>query len=264
MGNSADRVGPDESWPRLLAGKFIVFEGPDGSGKTTQLRRLVSACKAARVPLVEVREPGGTHIGERIREILLDRATGELSMRCEMLLYMASRAQLVEQRVRPALAEENLVIADRFVSSTLAYQGTAGGLPIDEIKAVARCAVGGIRPDLVIIFDVDEVTAARRMSPLLPPIADACSQGSGVSAPASVSGFPCADPSSARATTRDRGELDRIEARGTEFHRLVRRGYLEQAAADPAGHLVVDASKDPDQVWRELSAGLCARLSAAK
>ncbi|MCG3122703.1 MAG: Thymidylate kinase [Phycisphaerales bacterium] len=223
------------NWSAALAGKFLVFEGPDGSGKTTQLRRVVECCKAAGVELIEVREPGGTHIGEHIREVLLDKETGELAMRCEMLLYMASRAQLVEEKILPALAKNKLVIADRFVSSTLAYQGAAGGLPQDEIRAVAACALQGLRPDLVIIFDVDEVTAAARMNPLLH------AQNGG-------------------APTRDRAELDRIEARGLEFHRKVRAGYLEQARLDPEHHLVVDASKAPEQVWEELKRGLCERF----
>lgn len=212
-----------------------MFEGPDGSGKTTQLRRFVEACKAVQVPMIEVREPGGTFIGERIREILLDKKTGELSMRCEMLLYMASRAQLVEEKIIPALKEGKLVIADRFVSSTLAYQGAAGGLPVEEIRDVARCAVRGLVPDMVIIFDVDEVTASRRMNPLL-------------------------HTEGGDRSTRDRGELDRIEARGLEFHRMVREGYLAQARAEPGWHLVIDASKGPDDVWEEMRRGLTHRL----
>jgi dTMP kinase len=214
---------PDNTWPLSLAGKFLVFEGPDGSGKTTQLRRFVEACKRAHVQMIEVREPGGTYIGETIRDLLLDKKTGELSMRCEMLLYMASRAQLVEEKIIPALKEGKLVIADRFVSSTLAYQGAAGGLPTEEIRDVARCAVRGIVPDMVIIFDVDEVTASKRMNPLL--------------------------HAGNEKSTRDRAELDRIEARGLEFHRKVRQGYLEQAARDPSWHLVIDASQGPDEVW---------------
>jgi len=225
-------------WTTALAGRFLVFEGPDGSGKSTQLRRLVESCSSAGVGLIEVREPGGTYVGERIREVLLARATGDLSMRCEMLLYMASRAQLVEEKIAPALRAGRLVIADRFVSSTIAYQGAAGGLPIEEIRAVAACAVGGLVPDLVIIFDVDEVTARRRMNPLL----------HAESGQASVP-----DPLSAEGAGR---VLDRIESRDVEYHRKVRFGYLEQARRDPGRHLVVDASRGPDDVWADLVAGL--------
>lgn len=212
--------------PRLH-GKFIAFEGPDGSGKSTQLRRFLTLCKDHDVPVCEVREPGGTAVGERVRTILLDHAHADMSLRCEMLLYMASRAQLVEQRIRPALAQRHLVIADRFVSSTLAYQGAAAGLPIEDIHAVARVATGGTMPDFVVIFDVDEHTAAQRMNPLL------------------ASG---------------RAELDRIESRGLDFHRKVRQGYREQAEAEPDRHIVIDASKGPDDVWSQLLASLSRRL----
>jgi dTMP kinase len=122
-------VPEDLAFLPSLAGRFLAFEGPDGSGKSTQFKRFVRACTEAGVPLCEVREPGGTEIGERIRAILLDKAHSDMALRCEMLLYMASRAQLVEQKIRPALAGGKLVLADRFVASTLAYQGAAGGLP---------------------------------------------------------------------------------------------------------------------------------------
>ncbi|MDX2116382.1 MAG: dTMP kinase [Planctomycetota bacterium] len=216
------------AWMGRLRGRFVVFEGPDGSGKSTQLRRLTGLVQSAGVPLCEVREPGGTPVGERVRAILLDPIHDEMSLRCEMLLYMASRAQLVEQRIRPALARGEMVLADRFVSSTLAYQGAAGGLPESEIRAVAdaacgrRGAPGACWPDLVVIFDVDERTARGRLSPL----------------------------------------LDRIEQRSEEFHRRVRAGYLAQAAADPAHHLVVDASRCEDEVTAAMLEGLRSRLAS--
>jgi len=210
-------VTTPHDWLRALAGKFIVFEGPDGSGKTTQLKRLSALAKEHAVGVCEVREPGGTPIGEKIRQVLLDKGS-DMNMRCEMLLYMASRAQLVEQIIRPALAAKQVVLADRFVSSTLAYQGAAGGLPILDIQEVAKVAVGGIRPDLVVICDVDDQTAFNRMSPLLAPGRD----------------------------------LDRIESRSREFHKKVRQGYLAQARSDPHRHLVLDSSKGPDEVWAQL------------
>lgn len=212
--------------PRL-PGRFLVFEGPDGSGKTTQLRRFLNLCRDHDIPLCEVREPGGTAVGERVRTILLDHAHQDMSMRCEMLLYMASRAQLVEQRIRPALAQRQLVVADRFVQSTYAYQGSAGGLPKDEILSVAGVATGGLEPDLVIVFDVDESTAASRLQPLLPS---------------------------------GRGPLDRIESRGGEFHRKVRAGYLELAESRPEQYAVLDASRSPEDVWSQLLGTLTKRL----
>lgn len=206
----------EHPWLKSLAGRFIVFEGPDGSGKTTQFRRLLGACHEADLAVCEVREPGGTGVGERIRAVLLDPIHQDMSLVCEMLLYMASRAQLCEQTIRPALAKSELVLADRFVSSTIAYQGHAGGIPLDDIRAVARIATGGLRPDLVVIFDVDERTAAGRLNPL----------------------------------------LDRMEAKGAAFHRKVREGYLAQAREEPERHLLIDASRPAEQVWFSLLSGL--------
>ena len=213
----------DSAWLARLAGRFVVFDGPDGSGKSTQFRRLAALARAAGVTVCEVREPGGTPVGERIREILLDPIHDEMALRCEMMLYMASRAQLVEQRIRPALERRELVLADRYVSSTLAYQGAAGGIPTDEILDVARVACRGAWPDLVVVFDVDETTAAQRLNPL----------------------------------------LDRMELKGAEFHARVRRGYLDQADRDPAGYAVVDASQDEDAVTRATLDALRARLAPA-
>lgn len=219
-------------WINTLRGKFLAFEGPDGSGKSTQYRRLLSVCKEAEITCCEVREPGGTAIGERVRDILLDHAHHDMTLRCEMLLYMASRSQLVEQRIRPALRRGELVIADRFVSSTFAYQGYAGGVPVSEIAAAAAIALQGTVPDVVVVFDVDEVTAARRINPLLGAAAD-----------------------------RDGKGPDRIEARGREFHRKVREGYLDMARKDPSHHLVIDAGRGPDEVWAELMKKLPERLA---
>jgi dTMP kinase len=218
-------------WINKLRGRFLAFEGPDGSGKSTQYRRLLEACKDADIVCCEVREPGGTAIGERVRDILLDHAHHDMTLRCEMLLYMASRSQLVEQRIRPALKRGELVIADRFVSSTFAYQGAAGGLPIAEIAAAADIALQGTVPDVVVIFDVDEVTASRRINPLL-----------------------------GAANGRDGKGPDRIEARGLEFHRKVRQGYLDLARKDPKHHLVIDASRGPEEVWAQLVEKLPERL----
>ncbi len=210
-------------------GRFIVFDGPDGSGKSTQFRRFATLAQTCRVPVCEVREPGGTHIGEAIRRVLLDPSVKEeVDLKCEMLLFMASRAQLIAQKIRPALARRELVLADRFISSTLAYQGTAGGLAVADILRVGQVALGATWPDLVVVFDVDEHTAASRISPLL----------------------------------RDRefdADHDRMEAKGAAYHRKVRRGYLDQAATDPDRYLVVDASREPDVVFEELVAGLAAR-----
>lgn len=195
-----------------LKGRFIVFDGPDGSGKSTQFHRFADAVQSAGIEVCEVREPGGTPIGEAVRRLLLDPSFDDLDVSAEMLLYMASRAQLVVDRIRPALTQGQMVLADRFVSSTLAYQGYAGGLEVADIHSVAKVACGGCVPDLVVIFDVDEATASTRLNPL----------------------------------------LDRMEAKGSAFHRAVRAGYLEQASQEPDKYRVIDARPDADAVFDAL------------
>jgi dTMP kinase len=207
-------------WLEHLGGRFVVFDGPDGSGKTTQFRRFADYCRAGGVPLCEVRDPGGTFVGEQIRTVLLNPDNDNMSLRCEMMLYMASRAQLVEETIRPALQRGELVLADRFISSTLAYQGTAGGMSRQEILAVGRVAVHSAWPDLIVVFDVDERVAGTRLNPL----------------------------------------LDRMERRGADFHARVRRGFLEQAQAEPDRYLLVDASGDADSVFEVLLKGLQQRI----
>ncbi|MSR44354.1 MAG: dTMP kinase [Phycisphaerales bacterium] len=210
-----------KTWASLLPGKFVVFDGPDGSGKSTQLRALLKVARDAGVETVEVREPGGTSIGEKIREVLLDPANSEMVTRCEMLLYMASRAQLVEERIVPALERGAFVLADRFISSTLAYQGSAGGVAVADIMAVGDIAIGGRWPDLVVVFDVDWRTAQSRIM----------------------------------------RTLDRMEQKDAAYHQRVRDGYLQQARAQPSKYLVIDSTVDPDAVFGALSSGMRERLS---
>lgn len=199
-------------WTERLRGRLIVLDGPDGCGKSTQRSRLVEWLREAGLEPSEVREPGGTAIGERIREILLDPACAEMDLRCEMLLYMASRSQLCRERIFPALSAGGTVVSDRFISSTLAYQGTAGGLSFSEIAAVGEVATGGLLPDLTVILDVDDTIAATRMA----------------------------------------AERDRIEQRSVEFHRRVREGFLEQARRWPGRYAVIDASTSPEAVFEAL------------
>ncbi len=208
-------------WTERLRGRLIVLDGPDGCGKSTQRTRLVEWLRSVGLDASEVREPGGTAIGERIREILLDPACAEMDLRCEMLLYMASRSQLCRERIMPALAGGGTVVSDRFISSTLAYQGTAGGLSFSEIAAVGEVATGGLLPDLTVVLDVDETVAATRMA----------------------------------------AERDRIEQRSAEFHRRVREGFLEQARRWPNRYAVIDAAPPPEIVFDELITRLEARSS---
>ncbi|MEL6328184.1 MAG: dTMP kinase [Planctomycetota bacterium] len=226
-GMRSDSPGNDAPLPpplvEALHGRFIVFEGPDGSGKSTQLRRFADRARAAGLEPVEVREPGGTRIGEAIRAVLLDDLGEDVSVRAETLLYLASRAQLVERVIRPALDAGKLVLADRFMASTVVYQGDAGGLDRAEIERVAPMVLGDTAPDLVVIFDVDQATAASRLNPL----------------------------------------LDRMEAKGAAFHARVRRGYLDLAEREPQRHALIDATEPEQTVERRLIETLCARLARA-
>ena len=219
-----------------MAGRFVVFDGPDGCGKSTQLQRFADHLADHGVAVRTVRDPGGTEIGEQIRRILLDPAHEQMDLRCEMLLYMASRAQLMAQTIGPALRAGQCVLTDRFICSTLAYQGAAGGLAERDILDVGRIALADRWPDLVILFDIDEQTAARRLA------------GEG-------SGHP-------KFIHIDQPTLfsDRIEIRGLDYQKRVRQGFLDQARADPEHYLVIDARPDPDTVFSQLYLALKDRL----
>jgi dTMP kinase len=149
--------------PHPHPGFFLVLDGPDGGGKTTQASRLVEWLRACSLDVVACRDPGGTALGNRLREILLDRSSIAISMRTEMLLYMASRAQLVEDVIAPALAAGLAVVSDRYLLSTIAYQGNAGGLLEEEIAMVGMVATAGLLPDLTLILDVPPDIARARV-----------------------------------------------------------------------------------------------------
>ena len=201
-------------------GVFITLEGPDGSGKTVQAERLRAALAATGREAVLVREPGGTPAGERIRAILMDRdeSSVRLTQRADALLFMAARAQLVETVIRPALERGAVVISDRYLDSTLAYQGFGGQLGVDDLLPVGRFATGGLRPDLTILFDVPvEVGLARK---------------------------------SDAETTRFEAHFDRA------YHERVRAGYLALAVAEPERWIIVDASAPEPDVLDAASAAL--------
>lgn len=205
-----------------LAGKFVVFDGPDGCGKTTQMEHLQAKAEQAGVRVRRLREPGGTPIGEQIRDVLLAVKNEGMDVRCEMLLYMASRAQLVQQEIKPALAAGDLVLSDRFASSTLAYQGAAGGLDLESILQVATIAVDNVWPDLTIVFDISIEAAFERLNPLY---------GKGTGKAEQWGLFQ-----------------DRIEQRDRAYHERVRQGYLAQVTRWPERYRTVDASKSIKQV----------------
>ncbi len=195
-----------------LKGKFVVLDGPEGCGKSTQARMLGERLAGAGLRSMVVRDPGTTRIGEQIRSILLNPEHIEMGMRCEMLLYMAARAQMMKQVIRPALDEGCVVICDRFISSTLAYQLGGDGLTAEEITRIGDVAIGGRWPDLTLILDM--------------PV----------------------DQSHARI----RREKDRIEQRSLEYHQQVRRNYLAQATMFPDRYRVIPAGRTPEQVHGEV------------
>ncbi len=196
-----------------LQGKFIVADGPDGAGKGTQLERLAAWIVAEGGRCRRARDPGGTAIGERIRQVLLGYDLSTMDPRCEALLFMASRAQLVAEVIRPALAAGETVLGDRFISATCAYQGAAG-VSCEEIIALGRLAVGDTWPDLTLILDV-------------PP----------------EIGFP---------RLHARAAPDAMERRPLEFHRRVRELFRELPATYPAPVIVLDGNRDVDAVWADV------------
>ncbi len=191
-------------------GKFITFEGIDGCGKTTQLRLLAQRMRDNGLPIIETIEPGGTEIGKQIRRILLDAGNSALDARAELMLYFASRAQNVEQVIRPALASSTTVLCDRFTDSTLVYQGCGRGLESGSILEIDRFACRGLAPDLTILFDID-LAASRERS-------IARNQLSGT------------------AETR-------IDDESAAFHARVREGYHALARQFPERIHVVDGSR---------------------
>lgn len=195
-----------------LQGKFIVLDGPEGCGKSTQMQLLVKALQERNVRVLPVRDPGTTRIGEQIRAILLNPDHGELSMRCEMLLYMAARAQMMSEVILPALADGQLVLSDRFISSTLAYQIGGEGMTEAEIRAVGDVAIQQRWPDLVLLLD-------------MPP---------------------------EQSFGRLHRQKDRIEQRPAAYHAQVRANYLAQARGDAKHYRVIAADRTVEAVHQDI------------
>lgn len=199
-----------------MRGRFITFEGPEGSGKTTQAARLAERLRAAGLTVLQTREPGGTRTGEAIRNILQHDAAGEpLCSQAEVLLFAASRAQLVQHVILPALERGTWVISDRFADSTTAYQGYGRGFGADCMLAINAFAVSVAQPDLTVLLDVEIETGMRRMEE--------------------------------RNAADNRGR-DRIEQEDEAFHRRVRDGYLALAARWPERFRVINSTPHPDVV----------------
>ncbi|MDO4241978.1 MAG: dTMP kinase [Microbacteriaceae bacterium] len=196
-------------------GVFIVFEGGDGAGKSTQLRALAAHLAATGREVVCTREPGGTSLGAEIRRLLLHG--DEIAPRAEALLYAADRAHHIETLVKPALKRGAIVLQDRYIDSSLAYQGAARALDIDDIAGISAWATGGLQPDLAVVLDLDPTEGAARR------------QGRGEAA-------------------------DRLEAESLEFHRAVRQGFLDRAAQAPDRYLVLDATAPIAELGAKIAA----------
>ncbi|ACZ38385.1 dTMP kinase [Sphaerobacter thermophilus] len=205
---------------------FVTFEGPEGAGKSTQIRRLASELEARGYSVVATREPGGTAIGEAIRQILLAPEHSAMLPETEALLNTAARAQHVAEVIQPALAAGKIVLCDRFVDSTLVYQGAGRGLPTSDLLALQRFATRGLWPDLTLLLDLPvEVGQARRRA----------------------SGEP----------------LSRFDADALGFHERVRTGFLALARDDPARWRIIDAAQSEEAVAREVLAVVLERLPPA-
>ena len=203
-------------------GALVVFEGGDGSGKSTQIRLLRAEIERAGMDALITREPGGTAIGEGVREVLLSRSSEGMSDRAEALLYAAARAQHVDEVIVPALEKGMVVLCDRYIDSSIVYQGIARGLGDIHVAELNRWATGGLVPELTVLLDVDPVEGLRRAT--------------------------------------DGKDPDRLESAGLAFHRQVRDAYRERAAGDPDRYLVLDATRPVEELHEEISREVLTRL----
>lgn len=197
-----------------MRGIFITFEGPEGGGKSLQVEKIREYLKQEGYDVLVVREPGQTEIGEEIRQVLLNPKNKKMDSRTEILLFEASRAQLVKEMINPALATGKIVLADRFYDSTTAYQGYGRGMNLNDIKWLNQFATGGLIPDLTILLDVPpEVGIARR---------------------------------------KKSKKKDRLDMEGIEFHQRVRKGYLKMAEKEPKRWRIVDANRPIEEIFEEI------------
>lgn len=198
---------------------FITFEGPDGSGKTTQLHSLHGYLQEAGLPVLLLREPGGTEIGDQIRHVLHDTRNVAMQPRAEVLLYSASRAQLTGEVIVPALRSGKVVLCDRYAESTMAYQGYGHRFDLVLLSAITAFATGGVRPDLIIYLDIEAEEGLRRKI---------------------------------RSFQAGEGEWNRMDQKELEFHRRAREGYLSMAAAEPDRWFVLDGTLSIDVLQRAI------------
>ena len=189
---------------------FITLDGLDGTGKSTQHRLLCDWLAGQKLPVAACVDPGGTAVGQQLRQLVLFGRDHRIATTTEAFLFMASRAQLVEEVIRPALGRDEIVISDRFLLANVVYQGHAGGIDPDDLWAVGRVATGGLEPDLTIVFDAELDVAFARRNP----------------------------------------DADRMEDRDREFHQAVKRGFVYEAGMRPERCRIIDATPDPDAVQR--------------
>lgn len=202
---------------------FFSFDGVDGSGKTTQIELFCQWLREQSLHVVACRDPGSTRLGEAVRKILLEKSEIDIARRSEMLLYMAARAQLVEEVIAPALAAGKTVVSDRFLLANVVYQGHAGGLDVPTLWQVGRVATGGLEPDLTFVLDLPDHQAAGRLN----------------------------------------RELDRMEQQGEAFRAALRAGYLAEAARRPERIAILDASRPIEAVQSDVRASAGRELALA-
>jgi dTMP kinase len=211
-----------------MNGRFIVFEGPDGAGKSVQATRLARSLESEGWAVTHTREPGGTRLGEQVRAILLDPGPVTRGPAADALLFNAARSQLVPEVIRPALRRGEIVVCDRYATSTMAYQGYGSGVDRDVLSTIEQWATGGLVPDLVVLIDVPvEVGLARR---------DA-------------------------GTVAEQTRFEDSERHDGDFHQRVRDGYLEMARTAPHQWVVIDGDTDVDAVARDVASAVVAFLA---
>jgi dTMP kinase len=209
-------------------GLFITFEGGEGCGKSTQIAALKAKLEAEGHEVIQTREPGGTSLGEAIRHLLQHDESGHgMSPEAELLLFAASRAQHVRERIEPSIADGKIVLCDRFMDSTTVYQGVARAIDPDRVEAINQFAVGQTTPDLTILID-------------LPP-----------------------EVGLARVHARSEGQLDRMEQEAIEFFEAVRKGYLDLAAEEPDRFVLLDGSLTIEELSQQIWAATAAKLSGS-
>ena len=206
---------------------FITFEGPDGSGKTTQMNMLIPVLESQGADIIRTREPGGTEIGDQIRSVIMDMKNKSMHPRAEILLFCASRAQLVEELIRPSIAAGKIILCDRYADSTMAYQGYGHGLDKEALSQLLDFATGRLKPDLTLLFDIPSESGLRR-----------------------------------RQANHD--EWNRMDDYALQFHEKVRNGYLEMAEKEPERWIVINADRPKDVIHEEVVSILSEKLKSYK